>query len=301
MKVNLSYVDAFATVLALAAGTRTICGVSSFQNRLTRKIPSLSTPTSTRTYLNNMHISTASMFTAGVDTFSFSRDHRRRRAFVFELKGTNMDDDVQATNDNDNDKDPADPDPGAADLVDEQKQSKSGVDVRGFFDSIWTSPLYSAFLFWTPFVANPKLRTRFSNFVSNNVDLRIAVPVTVVSVLFVGIYVYYQNRVYDVIVARNATEDILRELREIRRMQMSSGGYGDSARTGSGSRAATSAGGQEDFKEALGRYEKALREEVDLRSEIASFPGDGPEGPDKAAAEQFLGMRINEDGVLVSK
>jgi len=155
------------------------------------------------------------------------------------------------------------------------------------FESMWESPLFATFLFWVPFVANPRLRYRFSNFVSENINLTIAIPVSVLGIAVALGLVSYQNRLADIEVARYATEDTLRIVRGLRSAQM----------TGSGGE---NIGG--DYEKALKQYDDALREEVKLRNSLKALPFKAPndgEGPDTAAAKQFLGMETNDEGDLI--
>ena len=155
------------------------------------------------------------------------------------------------------------------------------------FESMWESPLFATFLFWVPFVANPRLRYRFSTFVSENIDLTIAIPVSMLGIAVAIGFVSYQNRLADIEIARYATEDSLRILRGLRSAQMTGSG-GDNI--------------EREYEMALKKYDDALREEVRLRSSLKSLPFKGPynaEGPDIAAAKQFLGMETNNEGDLI--
>jgi hypothetical protein len=155
------------------------------------------------------------------------------------------------------------------------------------FESMWESPLFATFLFWVPFVANPRLRYRFSTFVSENIDLTIAIPVSVLGIAVAIGFVSYQNRLADIEVARYATEDTLRILRGLRSAQM----------TGSGGENI-----EGEYEMALKKYDDALRGEVKLRNSLKSLPFKAPndtEGPDIAAAKQFLGIETNNEGDLI--
>jgi hypothetical protein len=67
----------------------------------------------------------------------------------------------------------------------------------------------------------------------------------------------------------------------------------------------TASGGksvEREFEMALENYDYTLREELKLRYTFAMLPlkvPDAPEGPDRAAAKQFLGMEIDDAGDLV--
>jgi len=100
-------------------------------------------------------------------------------------------------------------------------------------------------------------------------------------------FVSYQNRLADIEVARYATEDTLRILRGLRSAQM----------TGSGGENI-----EGEYEMALKKYDDALREEVNLRNSLKSLPFKAPndtEGPDIAAAKQFLGIETNNEGDLI--
>ena len=169
----------------------------------------------------------------------------------------------------------------------EKEDEKMSIPQLNIFESIWESPFFSVFLFWVPFVANEKLRRRFANFVSAYLDLRIAIPVSIVGIVGAVIYVSYQNRLLDIELASNTTEESLRILREVRKAQM----------TASGGKSV-----EREFEMALENYDYTLREELKLRYTFAMLPlkvPDAPEGPDRAAAKQFLGMEIDDAGDLV--
>jgi len=164
----------------------------------------------------------------------------------------------------------------------EPENEKKGGDI---FEKIWESPYSSSFLFWAPFIANEKLRNRFTNFISNNVDLNIAIPLSALGILVAVIYVLYQNILSQIEVANNATNESIQTLREIRKSQMTGGGGGNV---------------ETEYQDALKKYENALREELKLRKTIALLPfKDQVEGPDEAAVNIFLGKEINESGDLV--
>lgn len=157
-------------------------------------------------------------------------------------------------------------------------------------DPIISSPFFATFLFWLPFLANDKLRHRVSIFLSTYLDLNIALPVTAVGTIFAVLYLSYQNRLVDIELAQQTTEEALAALKEIRSAQISfSGGGGVNP---------------EEFQRALENYEYVLRQELMLRSIL---PGvkvlDAPNDPfereeDVVAAKMFLGMRITRDGKL---
>jgi len=157
------------------------------------------------------------------------------------------------------------------------------------FESIWESPIFPSFLFWVSFVANPKLRERFANFVSKYLDLSIAIPVSVVGVVVVVTYVTYQNQLLDIELASGTTEESLTVLRGIRKAQMTASG-GDTI--------------EKEYESALENYEYTLKKELKLRNTFImlpwKIPNASPEGPDRAAAKQFLGMEIDESGDLIS-
>lgn len=102
-------------------------------------------------------------------------------------------------------------------------------------------------------------------------------------------YISYERRIQDVENANFATGEMLSELRKIRTAQMSANG-GDLAK---------------ELERALENYEYALREEWDLRN--VNFFGLGyvwkvpnvPDGPDVAAAKQFLGIETDDNGDLI--
>jgi len=157
------------------------------------------------------------------------------------------------------------------------------------FDPIISNPLFPTFLFWLPFVANDKLRKRFSYFVSTNLDLRIAVPVSGACLVGAVLYLVYQDRVYGIELAMSRTAEALKQLRGARTAQISYGGGSSD---------------DDEYKMALENYEHFLREELELRLvvpglKVPNVPGAPAEREeDRAAVRQFLGMEITEAGDL---
>jgi len=155
-----------------------------------------------------------------------------------------------------------------------------------FYDSIVSAPSFGTFLFWTPFVANPNLRSRASNFIETNIGTGIVGPIAAIGGLGLVSYVLYQDRIDDIELARGRTEDSLRRLREVKSKQL---------------------GGDVDVKEsaaAVKLYESTLKDELRLRYIISGVRVPGVDydpserEEDKAAAKQFLGMNITKEGSL---
>lgn len=188
-------------------------------------------------------------------------------------------------NDNDNDED--------NEIENENTNGKGnniGSFVEDLFDPIISSPLFANFLFITPFVANPTLRARASNFYNTNFDPTIATPAACVAIVGAVVYLLHSGRVMDVDLARGRTEDSLRVLREVRAIQL---GAGDSSSS--------------DQELATEAYESALREELELRRiapsiRIPGLPGDHPSDTEehRSAVRQFLRLEITENGDLIT-
>jgi len=165
---------------------------------------------------------------------------------------------------------------------------------RGIIDIIIESPLFTSFLFWAPFIFNPKLRLRFTNFLSKYLDLSIAVPVFGVGTIVAVLYVSYQNQLVDIGLASETTEESLRVVREIRRAQMTGGARRNIDNNGDDGAVSI----EKEYEMALENYGYALGEELQLRNTFLTLPvkiPNAPEGPDRAAAKQFLGMEIDEN------
>ena len=159
-------------------------------------------------------------------------------------------------------------------------------------DGVVTNPLLGTVLFWAPFVANPNMRRRFSEFIPG-VDPAVF---AIVGAVAVG-YLAYESRTEAVGEASDRRELALRALREAKARQLAplpsaSGAVtGDSAST------------------AAAKYEEALRAELSLRDILPggmvrigeSTVSDDPaanDSEDVAAARQFLGLVIQEDGKI---
>lgn len=164
-------------------------------------------------------------------------------------------------------------------------QDRNPMDL--IIDPILTSPYFATFLFWLPFLANDKLRHRIATFLSIYLDLTIAIPTTVICIVFALLYLSYQNRLVDIDLARQTTEQALVRLKEIRSAQIS---YNDVD--------------PREYQMALENYEYVLRQELDLRYIVPGIkvpnashdPLDREE--DVAAVQMFLGMRITKEGKL---
>lgn len=154
-------------------------------------------------------------------------------------------------------------------------------------DPILTSPFFATFLFWLPFLANDKLRHRVTTFLSTYLDLTIAIPTTGICLILAVMYLSYQNRLMDIRLAQETTEQALATLKEIRSAQIS---YNDV--------------NPREFEMALENYEYVLRQELALRCIVPGVkvpnapcdPFDREE--DAAAVKMFLGMCITKDGKL---
>ena len=166
----------------------------------------------------------------------------------------------------------------------EPEEIKSNGDV---FDKIWESSYFSSFLFWIPFIANERLRNRFTNFLSEHFDLSTVIPLSLVGITSTAAYVSYKNKMSEIELANSATNESIRQLREIRKSQMT---------------ASVEKNLENDYQQALKNYEYLLRKELRSRNTFVMLPLKIPnkvEGPDKSVAKQFLGMEINESGDLV--
>lgn len=168
----------------------------------------------------------------------------------------------------------------------DREEEENSNSAAKFYDSIVSSPSFGTFLFWTPFVANPNLRSRASNFIETNIGTGIVGPIAAVGGLALLSYVLYQDRIDDIELARGRTEDALKRLREVKSKQLS---------------------GDVDVKEstaAVKLYESTLKDEMRLRYIIAGVRVPGVDydpserEEDKAAAKQFLGMKITKEGSL---
>jgi hypothetical protein len=166
-------------------------------------------------------------------------------------------------------------------------QKQNPIDL--IIDPIISSPFFATFLFWLPFFANDKLRHRVATFLSTYLDLTIAIPTTGICIIFVIFYQSYQNRLMDIELARQTTQQALTTLKEIRSAQISYNNVVD----------------PKEFQMALENYEYVLRQELGLRyivRGIVKVPN-APFDPldreeDAAAVKMYLGMRITKDGEL---
>ena len=248
---------------------------------------------------------------------------------------------------NQNQNEPEEPHDSLPNKQEEQEASSSEIEsndkhddnkdyyaqkIESIIDPIISNPLFGNFLFWLPFVANPKLRLRARTFLNENFDLTIAGPVTGVGICIATLYWIYSNRLIDIELATGRTEEALRLVRQEKMSQFLGNGASTTRTTGTTSSrpaalttnsnramavdadaTATNTKLQEigngimdtktqSLKE---QYEYALREELDLRliQPGLKVPGIG-EDPEKleekrAAARQFLGLDISEDGTLI--
>lgn len=163
-----------------------------------------------------------------------------------------------------------------------EKDDENIVDVAkkgvGWF---FSSPLWTATLFLSPFLCNPSLRSKLGPFISP--------PAIVALVSIVTSGYYLQNRLSDIVQANDKRRDTLKVLRDSKRKQLSQSGTVTT----------------EDISLAASAYEEALRNELSLRQilpgvpRITAYLDPKDQAEDLAATRQFLGLEINENGDLV--
>jgi len=161
------------------------------------------------------------------------------------------------------------------------------------FDPIVTSPVLPFILIWGPFLQNPYNKKKWAELTAN------ANPLVVNGFLgtlaaTVIVYFAYNARVEAAEEASEVRELALRDLRTARQGQF----------TSNKNQQTTS----DAVQEAAAAYEEALRKELKLRwiSPELGWRLDFPDDPssreeDKAAARQFLGLEITDDGNIIEQ
>ena len=159
------------------------------------------------------------------------------------------------------------------------------------FDPIVTSPILPFILIWGPFLQNPCNKRKWAELTADANPIVVKGFLGTVAFSIVSYFVY-NARVEAAEEASEIRELALRDLRTARQGQF----------TSNKNQQTTS----DAVQEAASAYEEALRKEMQLRwiSPQLGWRLDFPDDPasreeDKAAAKQFLGLEITDDGNIV--
>ena len=159
------------------------------------------------------------------------------------------------------------------------------------FDPIVTSPILPFILIWGPFLQNPYNKRKWAELTADANPIVVNGFLGTVAFSIVSYFVY-NARVEAAEEASEIRELALRDLRTARQGQF----------TSNKNQQTTS----DAVQEAASAYEEALRKEMQLRwiSPQLGWRLDFPDDPasreeDKAAAKQFLGLEITDDGNIV--
>lgn len=159
------------------------------------------------------------------------------------------------------------------------------------FDPIVTSPILPFILIWGPFLQNPYNKRKWAELTADANPIVVNAFLGTVAFSIVSYFVY-NARVEAAEEASEIRELALRDLRTARQGQF----------TSNKNQQTTS----DTVQEAASAYEEALRKEMQLRwiSPQLGWRLDFPDDPasreeDKAAAKQFLGLEITDDGNIV--
>ena len=212
---------------------------------------------------------------------TFGADYRHRLRRLGAIGSDDENESASADNNNNSEEPP----------IPERAPPKPKNIWQTIFDPIVTSPILPIFLFWGPFLQNPYNKRKFAELTANANPLVVdaflgALAATVIA------YVAYNARVEAAEEASEVRELALRDLRTARQGQF----------TSNRSQQTTS----DAVQEAAETYEEALRKELKLRwiSPQLGWRLDFPDDPasreeDQAAARQFLGLEITDDGNII--
>jgi len=159
------------------------------------------------------------------------------------------------------------------------------------FDPIVTSPIVPFFLIWGPILQNPYNKRKWAELTANADPILVNAGLSAVVTIIIS-YFFYNARVEAAEEASERREVALQDLRTARQGQFSSNSSEPTS--------------TEVVEAAASAYEDALRKEMHLRQIVPGLGWrlDFPDDPvsreeDKAAARQFLGLEITEDGNIV--
>jgi len=159
------------------------------------------------------------------------------------------------------------------------------------FDPIVTSPIVPFFLIWGPILQNPYNKRKWAELTANADPILVNAGLSAVVTIIIS-YFFYNARVEAAEEASERREVALQDLRTARQGQFSSNSSEPTS--------------TEVVEAAASAYEDALRKEMHLRQIVPGWGWrlDFPDDPvsreeDKAAARQFLGLEITEDGNIV--
>jgi len=202
--------------------------------------------------------------------------------------GKNVEDDGSDDTSNDADDDaPTHPLPSTTTQPPRQKKNIW----QTIFDPIVTSPIVPFFLIWGPILQNPYNKRKWAELTANADPILVNAGLSAVVTVIIS-YFFYNARVEAAEEASERREVALQDLRTARQGQFSSN--------------ASEQTSTEVVEAAASAYEDALRKEMHLRQIVPGLGWrlDFPDDPvsreeDKAAARQFLGLEITEDGNIV--
>ena len=159
------------------------------------------------------------------------------------------------------------------------------------FDPIVTSPILPFILIWGPFLQNPYNKRKWAELTADANPIVLNAILGTVAFSIVSYFVY-NARVEAAEEASETRELALRDLRTARQGQFASNKNQQTT--------------SDAVQDAAAAYEQALRKEMQLRwiSPQLGWRLDFPDDPasreeDKAAARQFLGLEITDDGNIV--